>query len=151
MVPAHSVEFVVAWTEVQHQVRPRQGVWTVKKNIRLTLEGGNVISEATSATNASGKTVGFSSEGKLRERMTRGQNQTTWRVQDERTLVRTRETPDHIEVMQLTVTDPNGCRASLSYQLKPGISEIMLRSIRNGEPLYFSSISVENMTCKASE
>jgi hypothetical protein len=148
---AHSVEFVISWLEVQHEVRPRQAVWKVRKTVRLTLEGGNAISEATTATGSSGRTVGFVGEGKLREQMSRGRSQASWRVQDEHTLVRTASRPQHTEIMEVSVTGQNTCAAKLSYHLKPGFNEYMMRSIRNRQPLYFDAVSAENIVCKAAE
>lgn len=149
--PASAAEFVISWVEVQHEVRPRQATWRVKKSIRLTLEGGNAITEATSATAASGRTVGFVGEGKLREQMARGRGAVSWRVQDEHTLIRTASRPQHTEVLQMSMSGPKTCTAKLSFELKPGFAEYMMPSIRDRKPLYFSSVDAEDIVCKASE
>lgn len=147
---ARAAEFVVSWVEVQHEVRPRQAVWNVKKSLRLSLQGGNVISENYSSMNKSGQTSGFVAEGKFRNEMVLSRDsQSSWRVQDSNTLVRTWSRPQHTEVMQVSVTEGSGCRATIAYQLKPGFQEYRMLSISTKEPLYFNAVSAENISCRA--
>lgn len=149
--PARAVEFVISYVETQHEVRPRQATWNVNKNLKLKLDSGGAISEGyTSRTNA-GDTANLSGQGRFRDAMVHGEgNQSSWRVLDADTLVRTWTRPQHVETMRVTVSG-NTCKATIAYELKPGFKEYLLPSIRDGRPLYFTALSAKDIACRAVE
>lgn len=143
---AQQVNIVVKWAEVQHEVRPRPGsIWRVDKVIRLTLHGGNKISDAFTATN-NGQSVASESSGQFRESL---KGHASWQIQDSRTLVRTWNKTQHTEIVRVTVGPGNTCSAEISYHLKSGFHEYRMPSIHLGVPLYFTSVSAEQISCLA--
>ena len=151
VIDAQAAEIVVSWTQVEHQVRPQQGTWRVSRSVRLTLRGGNAVSESVSATNARGQSWTGSAEGRLRDSMqvSGTPRSTTWKVQDSRTLIRTFSGSQHLEVIRVTMDASGACRAQVSYQLKPGFAEYRMLSISRRTPLYFSSLQAEQIRCTA--
>ena len=146
---AGAVEFVISYVEVQNEVRPKQATWSVNKSVTVKLHGGNAISDSYSARTTSGYSASLSGEGKFRDSMVQGaRSQTSWRVQDSNTLVRTWARAQHTETMRLSVSGKS-CSATISYRLKPGFREYMTLAIRDRQPLYFSSISAQNISCRA--
>ena len=148
---ASAVEFVVSYVEVQNEVRPRQATWSVNKSVTLKLQGGSAISEGYSSRTTSGHSANLSGEGKFRDTMAHGAGGgTSWRVEDSKTLVRTWNRAQHVETMRVTVNGKS-CGATISYQLKPSFREYMMLAIRDRQPLYFSSVSAQNITCRAAD
>lgn len=143
---AQQVNIVVKWEEVQHEVRPRPGnTWRVEKAVRLTLLGGNQISDSFTATSGR-RSVGSESSGQFRASL---RGTASWQVQDSRTLVRTSNLPQHTEIIRVTVGPDKKCSAQISYHLKSGFHEYRMQSIRLGVPLYFTSVSAEQISCVA--
>jgi hypothetical protein len=149
---ATAAEIVVSYTTVEHEVRPRQGIWNVTVQIRLTLRGGNLVGEVVHADNLHGGTRTVSREGTFRESIERGSvtpTKVSWRVGESNTLVRTADAPQHIQTMRVYMTSDMTCRAEVSYRLKPGFKEYKFTSIKLGVPIYESSIYAKNITCRA--
>jgi hypothetical protein len=154
---AVAAEVAVSWTEVQIQVRPQPGTNRSNKSLRLTLGGGSSISERFESSNR--RSRGSSSrEGHFRSTMARTGNsegfgtrtQTSWRVGDSKTLVRTSNWPQHSEVVRVTMISDTTCRAEISHHLKSGFREFRKTSTSRGHPVYLSSITVEQVTCMVS-
>ena len=146
---AAAAEIVVSWTEVQQEVRPRPGFNRVSKSIRLSLRGGNVISDSFVATNGPkssyrtnagrlGNSIDFSSESKA-----------TWSVKDSKSLVRTQDRAQHASVITVTTQSDTSCSATISYALKPGFQEYRLVRV-SGHVVYLRSLSAENVSCRTS-
>ena len=149
--PARAVEFVISYVETQHEVRPRQATWNVNKNLKLKLEAGGAIAEGYTSRNSSGDSVNLSGQGRFRDAMVHGEgNQSSWRVLDDNTLLRTWSRAQHVETMRVTVSG-NTCKAAIAYELKPGFKEYQLPSIRDGRPLYFTALSAKDIACRAVE
>jgi hypothetical protein len=148
---ASAAEIIVSWTSVQHEIRPRQATWRVAVNVRLTLRGGNTISESTQSESGQRRT-GSTREGQFRQAIAGGQNRVnvTWRVQDARTLVRTSDLPQHTLTVRVTTTADTSCTASVSYRLKPGFREYRGTRISNGEPTFMSAMHAEEIRCAIS-
>ncbi len=143
---AQQVNIVIKWVEVQHEVRPRAGsVWRVDKVVRLTLRGGNKVSEAFTATSG-GRSVASESSGQFRALL---KDNASWRVEDSRTLVRTWNKSQHTETIRVIVGPGRNCIAKISYHLKSGFGEYRMPSIHLGVPLYFSSVAAEQVSCVA--
>jgi hypothetical protein len=148
---ARAAEFVISYVEIQHEVRPRQAIWSVNKSVTLKLSGDNTISEDYTSRTRDGRSASLSGEGKFRDTMVHGsQSATSWRVESADTLVRTWLRAQHIETMRVTVSGTN-CSATISYQLKPGFTEYMMPAIRDRQPLYFSQVSAQSITCRAAD
>ena len=144
-----AVEFVISYVETQHEVRPRQATWNVNKNLKLKLETGGAISEGYTSRNNTGDTANLSGQGRFRDAMVHGEgNQSSWRVLDDNTLLRTWSRAQHVETMRVTVSG-NTCKATIAYELKPGFKEYQLPSIRDGRPLYFTALSAKDIACRA--
>ena len=144
---AAAAEITVSWTEVQQQTRPQMRVNSVAKSVRLTLQGGSAISEQFEARNMRGRSRSTALEGRLREGMERGRSTVAWRVGDSRTLVRHASLPQHTMTIQVRTLSDTSCEATVAYRLKPGFHEYRMRSIRDGEPLYMSSITPQQVAC----
>jgi hypothetical protein len=144
---AAAAEITVSWTEVQQQSRPQPRMNSVSKSVRLTLQGGSAISEQFEARNMRGRARSSVLEGRLREGMERGRSTVAWRVGDSKTLVRTASLPQHTMTIRVRTLSDSSCEAAVSYHLKPGFREYRMRSIRDGEPLYMSSITPQQVTC----
>jgi len=147
VVEARTAEITVSWIEVQHQVRPRQTTGSVTKTVRLTLQGGNAISDSYEARNMRGRTRQANYQGKLREGMELGRSSVAWRVANSRTLVRTASYPQHVQTIRVRTLSETTCQAEVSNRIKPGFREYAMRSIATGEPMYFSAVHAENVTC----
>jgi hypothetical protein len=147
VAPAAAAEITVAWSEVQQQVRPQVRVNTVSKSIRLTLQGGNAISEHFEARNARGRALNTAVEGHLREGMGLGRSTVAWRVGDSKTLVRTASLPQYTLTVRVQTLSDTSCAATVSYRLKPGFHEFRMRRIASPEPVFLSSISPQQVTC----
>jgi hypothetical protein len=146
-----AVEFVISYVETQHEVRPRQATWNVNKNLKLKLETGGAISEGYTSRNNTGDTANLSGQGRFRDAMVHGEgNQSSWRVLDDNTLLRTWSRAQHFETMRVTVSG-NTCKAAIAYELKPGFKEYQLPSIRDGRPLYFTALAAKDIACRAVE
>jgi hypothetical protein len=144
-----AVEFIISYVETQHEVRPRQATWNVNKNLKLKLETGGAISEGYTSRNNTGDTANLSGQGRFRDEMAHGEgNQSSWRVLDDNTLLRTWTRAQHVETMRVTVSG-NTCKATIAYELKPGFKEYQLPSIRDGRPLYFTALSAKDIACRA--
>jgi hypothetical protein len=143
----NAAEITVTWTEVQHQVRPRQMTGSVTKTVRLTLQGGNAISDSFEARTMRGRSRQANYQGKLREGMERGKSSVAWRVGDSKTLIRTASYPQFVQTIHVRTLSETTCKAEVSNRIKPGFREYAMRSIATGEPMYFSSIHAENVTC----
>lgn len=148
---AIAAEIVVSWTSVQNEIRPRQANWRVAVNVRLTLRGGNAISESVQSASGRRRT-GSTREGQFREAIAGGQNRVnvTWRVQDARTLVRTSDLPQHTLTVRVTTIADTSCKASVSYRLKPGFREYRGTRMSNGEPMFMSAMHAEDIRCTIS-
>ena len=142
-----AAEITVSWTEVQQQIRPLMRMNSVAKNVRLTLQGGSAISEQFEARNMRGRSRSSALEGRLREGMEQGRSTVAWRVGDSKTLVRTASLPQHTMTIRVRTLSDTSCEATVAYHLKPGFREYRMRSIRNGEPLYMSSIAPQQVAC----
>jgi hypothetical protein len=148
-IETKAAEIVVSWTEVTEQVRPRPGTFSTTKSVRLTLQGGSAIAETYSVTNARGKTNIHSSGGRLRGSLNVSKAITSsWRVQSSSALVRTANRLQHTETIRVVVDSDRSCRATISYQLKPGFHEYRMTSIARGHPVYMRSISVPQISCR---
>jgi hypothetical protein len=148
---AGAAEIVVTWTSVLQEVRPQQGLRRSSAVVRLTLQGGNVITERAESMNLRGQRLGSTRHGQLRSPLpisSLGRPAITWRVQDARRLVRTVDASQHTMTLRVTTTAASSCRASISYRLKPGFREYRVRRISNGEPMFVSSIRAEDIACR---
>lgn len=146
---ATAAEIIVSWTTVEHQVRPRPGVTRTSKSIRLNLQGGNAVSETRTVTNQRGQTNARSAEGRFRGTMKVSKTvQSSWRVQDSKTLVRTENRPQHVEVMRVMTTSASACQAEITYRLKPGFQEYRMTSIAHRDAVFLSSLSAEQVACR---
>ncbi len=144
---ATAAEITVSWTEVQQQVRPLARVNSVSKSIRLTLQGGNAISDHFEARNMRGRTFNTAVDGRLREGMGLGRSTVAWRVGDSKTLVRTASLPQYTLTVRVRTLSDTSCAATVSYRLKPGFREYRMRSIAGPEPVFLSSISPQQVAC----
>jgi hypothetical protein len=144
--PARSAEIVVSWVETQHRVRPTSGTSHANKSIQLSLQGGNVISEHAVAVGRRGQTSERKSDGNLGKTIALKQSRVAWRVKDDNTLVREWDRPQHVETLEIRVTN-NSCRAAIAYRLKPGFTEYRQTIIRTGEPAYLRAVEADRMTC----
>jgi len=144
---AAAAEITVSWVEVQQQTRPLMRMNSVSKSVRLTLQGGSAISEQFEARNMRGRSMSTALEGRLREGMQRGRGTVAWRVGDSKTLVRTASGPQQSQTIRVRTLSDTSCEATVSYHLKPGFHEYRMRSMRDGEPVYMSSISPQQVTC----
>jgi len=61
---ATAAEIILSWTEIQEQVRPQRTV-RMARSIRLSLRGGNVITQSGVWTNPQGRAISKSNEGRL--------------------------------------------------------------------------------------
>jgi hypothetical protein len=148
-IETRAAEIVVSWTEVQEQVRPRPGMYSSTKSVRLTLQGGSAIAETYAVTNRRGKTNTHSSAGRLRGALGVTRNITSsWRVESSKSLVRTANRLQHTETIRVTLDSDHSCRATISYRLKPGFSEYQMRSVARGDALFIRSISVPQISCR---
>jgi hypothetical protein len=144
---ARTTEIVVSWVTVEHGIRPRQGVWRSSRSVRLNLGGGNVIAE-TRNVSAGGRTNTLNTAGRFRDRLNAARTvQSSWRVQDSRSLVRTESRPQHTETIRIGVDSQNRCHAAISYRLKAGFREYRMTSLGTGRPVYLSALSAEQVTC----
>jgi hypothetical protein len=146
---ANAMEIVVSWASIEHGIRTRVSVWRSKRSVRLNLAGGNVIAEARSVTSElSGRTNRLDTAGRFRDELNASRTvQSSWRVQDARTLIRTETRPQHTETIRITVDSQNRCRATISYRLIPGFREYRMTSISTGRPVYLSALSAEHVIC----
>lgn len=148
---ANAAEIIVSWTEVQQPARPGQRVGNVQRNIQLTLQGGNSISQrAETVSTRSGLRQSSNVSTRFRDSVTTGplNVRTSWRVGDSKTLVRTQNWPQHSEVVRVVTQSESTCRAEVSYQLKPGFREYLKRSMSTGEASYRSALSAQNISCR---
>ena len=137
-------EIVVSWVETQRGVRPSR-TYRLNKNVRLTLQGNNSISEIFSSVSDTTRTR--ANDGKIGIPINAA---LSWNVQDTNTLIRTLDQPQNLLTIRVTVGVSNSCSAQISYRLKPGFSEYQLRSMKHpGQFVYFSSISVQQISCKS--
>jgi len=141
---ASAAEIVVSWHEVQEEVRPKPHTAWADKSLRLDLQGGSAISQTGSATDRRGKSSGGSASGQLGTQM----KKSTWQVQDSKTLVRTQDQAQQIQVVRVRTTSDNTCSAEVSYHLKPGFREYLLHRISNNEEVFYSSLRAENVSCR---
>ena len=144
--PADAAEIVVSWTLAHQEVRPQLAARTSAVSIRLNLQGGSTISERSQAMNTRGQTNTGNREGQFRAAMGNRGN-VTWRVQNAKTLVRTSEGPQHTMTVRVSTIGENACRATVSYRLKPGFREYLLKRISNGEAMFVSSMRAEDIKC----
>ena len=147
-VEVRAAEIVVSWTEVQEEVRPRQGTRSVARTVRLSLRGGNVIADNVVTSGARGRSNTKSAEGRLGDSMTSGKSKVSWSVRDSKSLVRTQDYPQHRSVIRVTTQSDTACVATVSFSLRPGFQEYRLKRIADGEVMFFRSLSAENVSCR---
>jgi hypothetical protein len=148
MSSARAAEIEVSWVEVQQEVRPKKVTSTTSKSVRLTLAADGKISDRYSATNSRGKTNARNGEGRFRDGIS-GYKSTrvSWQVKDSKTLVRTWNREQHVQIIQVTANSDSSCRADVSLRLKPGFREYLMYHISDGKPAYYSAISVTQIKC----
>ena len=124
----------------------------VSKSIHLTLHGDNVISESRTAANPRGDNSKTVLKGKLHEPIqTSKVSQVSWRVESDNKLVRTWDLPQHVEEIEVSVSDGKNCRAEISYRLKAGFNEYRLLSIKTKQPMFFVALSAHDIICTATD
>lgn len=151
--PASAAEIVVSWTTVQQEVRPAQAVRTVQSSVRLTLRGGSAIAETAENVTPRGMRRSATREGQFRDPIGggTGNRPVTWRVEGPKTLVRTQSFAQHTVTVRVTTISDTSCAATVSFRLKPGFREYRVTRMINGQPMYLSSMSADQISCTVSK
>jgi len=144
---ATAAEITVSWTEIQQQVRPER-TFRMSRSIRLSLRGGNVITNSGVWKNPEGRVFSKGNEGRLGAMHVGERNKATWSVKDSKSLVHTVEGAQHISRITVTAQSDTSCSATISYALKPGFQEYLYFREVDRAPTYIRSLSAENMTCR---
>jgi hypothetical protein len=145
---AQAAEIEVSWLEVQQQVRPKKATGHTRKAVRLTLAADGKVAEHYSATNRRGQANTGVGEGRFRETIgppKRGR--VSWQVENQKTLVRSWDREQHVEIIRVTANSDSSCRAEISFRLKPGFREYLAYTISSGKPAYHSAISATQVKC----
>jgi hypothetical protein len=143
---AASLDIEVSWAEAQRQIRPQQANVTVNRRVRAVLNGDSSITETMSTEGPAGP---GQETGRFRGESWAGRASVSWQVEDSRTFVRTATYPQHLEVLRLTVASDKSCRATLSFQLRPGFREYLKWNPSDGSLQYFSAVTAGGITCRA--
>jgi len=143
---AASLEIEVSWAEAQREIRPRQASVTANRRIRALLQGDSSITETMSTE---GESSPGQETGRFRGEPWAGRASVSWQAEDSRTFVRTATYPQHLEVLRLTIASEGSCRATLSFQLRPGFREYLKWSPSDGSLMYFSALTAGGITCRA--
>ncbi len=145
---AADVGFDITYVDVVQQTSPTVANYSVNQHVIVTLHDGNRVTEQR-AWQSPKQGSSISVEGALGANVSAGRFSVKWRVENQHSLIRYREFPQHLEVLHIAVSDRN-CQATIDHKLKPGFSTYE-RFGAKWEPYYYSSLQSTGIVCRVTE
>lgn len=145
---AGDVVFDISYVDEIQQTAPKVATYNVNQHVVVTLHDGNRVSEQRNWTSP-GDHASIGVSGALGETVPAGKFSVRWKVENENSLIRYREFPQHIETLRIRVSGKS-CEASITHALKSGFKEYERFGSR-WQPVYYSTLRSTGIVCRAQE
>ena len=142
---AAGVVFDLSYVDQVQEISPITANYATNQHIVVTLREGNCVTEqhGWQSPKSAGK---YGTEGAIGAAASAGQIKVTWHVENQNSLIRYAEYPQHIDTVHLMVSGQS-CQATISRRLKPGFSTYE-RFNRDWSPVFFSSLTSSEIACR---